>query len=260
MGEDLHRHAAALGGAVTGHRESICRGVRGLVFGGSSGIGAAVVATMAERGCEVLVASRRAKVPPGCDAKAVSCDVRDAGQVARVLREAHDGPGLEWVVNAAGVGYFAPIEERFVEQWREIAEVNLLGMLAVLATLRALDPPIGHLVQIGSLAGTRPSRTPGNDVYAATKTAGAVVLTQHREQLRAAGVRTKITLITPGYVGDTDFGRNFFTHAPDRRQPILDQFPPLAPADIANVVAYALTQPAHIELSEITIRPVDQPD
>jgi NADP-dependent 3-hydroxy acid dehydrogenase YdfG len=245
---------------VTSQREQAAAGAHGLVIGGSSGIGAAVAASMAERGYEVLAASRRGTVPPGTAAKAVSCDVRNPDQVARRVREAHRGDGLDWVVNAAGVGYFAPVEERFAEQWRDIVEVNLLGLLAILATLRTLDPPVGHLVHIGSLAGTRPSQTPGNDLYAATKAAGASLLAQHRQELRAAGIRTKITLITPGYVGDTDFARNFFAHAPDRREPILDRFPPLAPLDVARVVEYALTQPPHIELSEIVIRPVDQPD
>jgi NADP-dependent 3-hydroxy acid dehydrogenase YdfG len=258
---DLHRHAAAFGVAVTGRPGPARAGTRGLVLGGSSGIGAAVVVTMAEGGCKVVAASRRATVPPGAgaDATAVSCDVRDPDQVIRVVREVHGG-GLDWVVNAAGVGYFAPLEERFAEQWRGIVEVNLLGLLAVIAAVTMLDPPIRHLVQIGSLAGTRPSRTPGNDLYAATKAAGAALLARHRDQLRAAGARTKITLITPGYVGDTDFGRNFFAHAPERQQSILDDFSPLGPADVARVVAYALTQPPHVELSEIVIRPVEQPD
>ncbi|MGH3925721.1 MAG: SDR family oxidoreductase [Pseudonocardiaceae bacterium] len=245
---------------MTGTAEPGGAPARCVVFGGSSGIGAAVASLMAEQGCHVVAASRRATVPPGTKAAPERCDVRDAGSVARVLQDTLDGGGIDWIVYAVGVGYYAPIDERFAPQWRDILDTNFLGTLTVLAQVRMLPTPIRHFVQIGSLAGTRPSQTPGNDVYSATKAACALLLARHRAELRADGVPTKITLITPGYVGDTDFGRNFFAHAPDRRQSILDRFPPLSPADVARTVGYALTQPDHVELSEIVVRPIEQPD
>jgi NADP-dependent 3-hydroxy acid dehydrogenase YdfG len=232
----------------------------GVVLGGSSGIGAAVVDTMAKRGCQVISASRRGTAVDRPGVSAMSCDVRDAAGIAEVFARAAEAGGLDWVVNAAGVGFYAPVEERFAEQWHDILDTNVFGMLQVLSQLRALAVPVRQFVQIGSLAGTRPSRTPGNDVYAAAKTAGAQLLARHRLELRAAGVNTKVTLITPGYVGGTDFGRNFFDSAPELNQPIFDQFTPLSALDVARMVEYALDQPEHVELSEIVVRPVDQPD
>ncbi|MGH3693328.1 MAG: SDR family oxidoreductase [Pseudonocardiaceae bacterium] len=245
---------------MTGTAELGAAPARCVVFGGSSGIGAAVATLMAEQGCHVVAASRRATAPPGTNATPEHCDIRDADSVARVLQDTLDGGDIDWIVNAAGVGYYAPIDERYAPQWQQILDTNLLGTLTVLAQTRMLPTPVRHFVQIGSLAGTRPSQTPGNDVYSATKAAGALLLARHRAELRADGVPTKITLITPGYVGNTGFGRNFFAHAPDRRRPILDRFPPLSPVDVARTVAYALTQPDHVELSEIVVRPVEQPD
>lgn len=235
-------------------------GVRAVVFGASSGIGAAVVELLARDGAAVVAASRRGTAHAQAGVVAVRCDVRSAADVAGVLREALTGGGVDWVVNAAGVGFYAPLESRFAAQWQEILDTNVMGMLNVLAALRDLPRAVGHVVQVGSLAGARPSRTPGNDVYAASKAAGAMLLGRHRAGLRAAGTSTRTTLVTPGYVGSTDFGANFFRHAPDAAEPILDRFPPLSALDVASVVQYALRQPAHVELSEIVVRPVEQPD
>ena len=236
------------------------RGTRGLVFGGSSGIGAAVAALTAGHGCHVLAFSRRGSAPPGVRIAALRGDVRDPADVDRAFRAAQGRGGLDWVVNAAGVGFFAPVEEGFAQQWQHILDTNVLGTLNVLARASTLHPPLRHFVQIGSLAGTRPSQTPGNDVYSAAKAAGALLLRRHRARLRAAGIMTRVTLVTPGYVGETDFDRNFFAHAPDQQVPILDRFEPLSATDIAETVHYALTRPDHLELSEIEVRPVGQPD
>ncbi|MFJ8299079.1 SDR family oxidoreductase [Streptomyces sp. NPDC094447] len=231
----------------------------GVVFGGSSGIGSAVVRAMRARGHRVLSASRRGTSPNGGDS--VVCDIRDGDGVAEALcRASPDGARVDWVVNAAGVGYYAPFEERFGEQWQQILDTNVIGLLNLVSALRGLPVPVRNLVQIGSLAGSRPSRTPGNDVYAAAKTAGAQLLSRHREQLRASGVGTKVTVITPGYVGETDFSRNFYGHAPDLAEPLLDRFVPLSPTDVASVVEHVLLAPGQVEISEIVLRPPGQPD
>jgi NADP-dependent 3-hydroxy acid dehydrogenase YdfG len=233
---------------------------RGVVFGGSSGIGAAVAERLARGGASVVAASRRGAAAGHAGVVAVPCDVRDGESVARVLRDAALAGGVDWVVNAAGVGFYAPVLEQFAPQWRDIIETNVVGMLNVLAQLRELHRPVRHFVQVGSLAGTRPSRTPGNDVYAATKAAGAMLLARFRAELRAEGVLTRTTLITPGYVGGTDFGEYFFRHAPDKKESLFDRFAPLSPIDVAMTIEYALAQPDHLELSEIVVRPVEQPN
>lgn len=226
---------------------------RGLVFGGSSGIGAAVVIAMAEKGAAVVAASRRGTASPGA-VSGVECDVRDRSAVACALEEAGE---LDWVVNAAGVGYYAPVEAEYHAQWQAIMDTNVVGLLNILSVL---NPRLRQFVQIGSLAALRPSRTPGNDVYGAAKQAGATLMARHRDGLRRSGVLTKLTMITPGFVGDTDFTGNFFTHAPEYARPLLSDFPPLSPADVAAIVAYALDAPANVELSELVIRPLRQPD
>src|SRR5438876_6974827 len=163
-----------------------------VVFGASSGIGAAVVDLLARAGVPVVAASRRGTAVVASGVVAAKCDIRDPASVAEVLRLAGSP---DWVVNAAGVGFYAPLAGRFSPQWQEILDTNVLGTLNILAQLR--ERPVRHFVQVGSLAGSRPSKTPGNDVYAASKAAGALLLGRFRGELRAAGIRTKITLITP---------------------------------------------------------------
>ena len=132
---------------------------------------AAVAALTAGHGCHVLAFSRRGSAPPGVRIAALRGDVRDPASVDRAFRQNAQGRGgLDWVVNAAGVG-FAPVEEGFAEQWQHILDTNVLGTLNVLARASTLHPPLRHFVQIGSLAGTCPSQTPGNDVYSAAKVA-----------------------------------------------------------------------------------------
>lgn len=228
--------------------------MRGVVFGGSSGIGAAVARLRAAAGDAVLVAGRRGIVPPGCAATGMRCDVRSPEQVAAVLT----GPA-DWVVNAAGVGFYAPVAPEFATRWSEIVDTNVVGLLNLLAALGE-RPPIGQFVHISSLAALRPSRTPGNDVYAASKAAGAALVARYRAGLRAAGHRTRVSVVSPGYVGGTDFEANFYRDAPVAGPAVTAGFPPLTAADVASVVDHALSAPAHLELSEIVVRPIAQPD
>jgi NADP-dependent 3-hydroxy acid dehydrogenase YdfG len=232
-----------------------------LVLGGSSGIGAATASLLSRAGFHVAAASRRGTAPPGQDSiTRLTCDVRDPASVRAAFAAVGRSGPVACVINAAGVGFFAPFTHDHAADWRDIVDTNFLGLLHILGATEELARPLQHLVQIGSLAGTRPSKTPGNDIYAATKAAGALTLSRYREHVRRVGGRTKISLITPGYVGGTDFTRNFYRYDADEQQLNLDQFSPLSPEDVAAAVEYVLCQPTHVELSELVIRPVDQPD
>lgn len=253
-------HPAKIGKRVTEARPVETPLRTGVVFGGSSGIGAAVVERMSTKIGRIIAASRRASAPSISNVTAVFCDIREPSNVADVLQIANQSGGIDWVVNAAGVGFYAPMTKAFHAQWLNIIDTNILGTINLIAQLQTLEKPIVHYVQIGSLAALRTSQTPGNDVYGAAKAAAATLLFRHRTELRAAGNLTKITLIIPGYVGKTDFVRNYFQHLPEERKPLLNRFEPLSPMDVAATIEYALELPSHIELSEIIVRPLGQPD
>jgi NADP-dependent 3-hydroxy acid dehydrogenase YdfG len=233
---------------------------RGVVFGASSGIGAAVVARLAGQGTRLYSASRRGS----CDVdlagvSAVSADVRLYGSVAQLLRSAaSERGGLGFVVNSAGVGYYAPLGVDHSDAWREILETNILGIANICSVLLEEEVQVAHLVQIGSVAAYRVSKTPGNAIYSAAKTAAAVVLDHFRTLLRERGSETRVSLISPGLVEGTEFAQNFFRYSPDHSRPLYVAGDNLTPGDIADVVAYVLSAPQHVDIDHVVVRPTLQ--
>ena len=234
----------------------------GIVFGASSGIGAAVAARLGGVDAHVVAASRRGTTATATAGSMISatCDVRDPYSVQQTIDAAIDTGPVDWVVNAAGVGFYAPLNRGHEPQWRDILETNVLGALHILTALQSLDPPLGHLVHVGSLAAVRPSPTVGNQVYGVSKAAASTLIGRARADARSAGTMTKYTIVHPGFVGATEFTANYFRHHPDAEVPLLDRFEPLTPGDVADVVEYVLTQPENVEISEIVVRPRAQPD
>ena len=126
------------------------------------------------------------------------------------------------------------------EHWRSMVLTNVYGAaLTIRATLPALTESRGHLVLTGSVAGRR--ALPGS-LYSATKWAVTAMGEAVRQELNDTGVR--VTLVEPGMV-DT---------------PFFDQRPTdaLTPDDVARAVMYAVSQPAHVDVNEILIRPTAQ--
>lgn len=233
---------------------------RFLVFGGSSGVGREAVLRLGQLG-SVVAASRRGTVAGagGLPVSPVVCDVRSYAEVCSAVARAGDGPWRA-VVNCAGTGAFAPLDEDFALYWREIVETNLLGCLHVLSA--AVRHPAGcrDIVTVGSLAACRPSRTPGNDVYAATKAAVHRSVEDFRLRLRKDGPRSRLTLIAPGFIQGTDFGPQYFRSSPERATPLFGDFPGLDAGDVADAIVHAIRAPTHMEYGMIVLRPTGQQD
>lgn len=140
----------------------------------------------------------------------------------------------------AGFGASRGFLEESPEQWRSMVLTNVYGAaLTIRATMPALKESRGHLILTGSVAGRR--ALPGS-LYSATKWAVTAMGEAARLELNGTGVR--VTLIEPGMV-DTPF---FDTRGPDRLQP----------DDIARTVMFAVSQPAHVDVNEILVRPTAQ--
>lgn len=225
-----------------------------LVFGAAGGIGRAVVERLASRGRVVAVARRPGNGVVGADETLIA-DVRSYNEVSA----AFDAAGsADCVVNCAGVGYFAPLDGDYSRFWTEMFETNVTGMLNIMSNIQRRDDTCRDFVHIGSLAGHRPSRTVGGAVYSASKAAALPLLDHFRQSLRAAGRRTRVTLISPGFVGDTGFGRHYFESAPGRASDLYAAFPPLMPADVAAAVETALAAPEETEIGTVVLRPIGQ--
>jgi NADP-dependent 3-hydroxy acid dehydrogenase YdfG len=159
-------------------------------------------------------------------------------------------------VNSAGVMLLAPIAEATPAEWRRMIDLNLLALMHVTqAALPGMKKDGGgHVVNIASLAGR--VANPGASAYAATKF-GVVGFTEavRREVYKD---RIRMTVIEPGVVA-TELGDHITnTAAKQGLQQRLAAMEVLRAEDIAAAVTYAVTQPAHVNVNEIVVRPTDQ--
>jgi NADP-dependent 3-hydroxy acid dehydrogenase YdfG len=220
-----------------------------LITGASSGIGAATARLAVARGHRVALLARSSGVLHEFAAElggpehalAVPCDVAEFADLEAAVRTVLDGFGQIDVVFAnAGIGAARGFLNESVRRWREMVLTNVLGVaLTVRATLEALQSSHGHLVLTGSLSARRP--LPGS-LYSATKASVRAIADAAHMELDGTGVR--VTLIEAGTV-DTPFFDN-------------PQADALQPADVAETVLYAVSQPAHIDTGEIALRSVEQ--
>jgi NADP-dependent 3-hydroxy acid dehydrogenase YdfG len=220
-----------------------------LITGASSGIGAATARRAAEAGMRLVLAARSvdrlealARELGGDErALAVGCDVSDWGQQEAMVAQALERFGrLDVVFANAGFGAARGFLNDEPEHWREMVLTNVLGAAyTVRATLPALKESTGHILLTGSVAGRR--AIPGS-LYSSTKWAISGMGESLRQDVDGTGIR--VTIVEPGMV-DTPF----FDNPGEGR---------LEPDDIARAVMFAVSQPPHVDLNEILIRPTAQ--
>src|SRR4051794_4253882 len=222
-----------------------------LITGASTGIGAATARHAVDGGYRVVLAARSedklrdlAAELGGDNALAVACDVTDWGDQAALFARATEAFGRVDVVFAnAGFGGPRGFEKHDPEEMKAMVLTNVLG---VAYTIRAAMPHVrehaGHLLLTSSLAGRRPLQ---GSLYSATKYAVTAMGEAARLDLNGTGAR--VTLIEPGMV-DTPF----FDSPPSIEA--------LRPEDIARAVMFAVSQPPHVDVNEIMVRPTAQPN
>lgn len=239
-----------------------------LVTGGSRGIGAAVAVRLLAEGMRVVSCSRRQAAvadilaeadPSGERSSAVAVDVRDEASVQAAFAAARERfGGVDVLINNAGLGHAAPLAEGKVEEWREMLEVNLLGLCIctreALADMRARGG-FGQIVHIGSMAGQRVPA--GAGLYAATKHAVRALTESLRIELREAGDSIRVGEICPGFV-ETGFAAHYMKSEEKARE-IYSQFKVLEADDVAEAVVYMLSCPPHVQVHDILMRPTEQP-
>jgi NADP-dependent 3-hydroxy acid dehydrogenase YdfG len=221
-----------------------------LITGASSGIGAATARHAAKAGYRLVLAARSTdKLQALAEelggpkrAIAVTCDVTDFPQQEQMVHATLETFGqLDVAFANAGFGGPRGFLEGDPEQWRAMVLTNVLGAAyTIRATLPSLKQSVGHLLLTSSVAGRR--AIPGS-LYSATKHAVTAMAESARQDLNDSGVR--VTSIEPGMV-DTPFFDNRPANA-------------LEPDDIARAVMFAVSQPPHVDVNEILIRPVSQP-
>jgi NADP-dependent 3-hydroxy acid dehydrogenase YdfG len=220
-----------------------------LITGASSGIGAATARHAAAAGWRLALAARsRERLESlaeelGGDGRAIAvqCDVTDwDAQQQLVVRTLEAFGQLDAAFANAGFGGPRGFLNDTPEHWREMVLTNVYGAaLTLRATIPALKESGGHLLLTSSVAGRR--ALPGS-MYSCTKHAVTAMGEAARQDLHGTGIR--VTLIEPGMV-DTPF----FDDRPQNA--LLDD-------DIARAVIYAISQPPHVDVNEILVRPTAQ--
>ncbi|HDA1505678.1 TPA: SDR family oxidoreductase [Staphylococcus aureus] len=222
-----------------------------VVTGAGSGIGEAIATLLHEEGVKVILAGRNkdklqnvANQLAQDSVKVVPTDVTKKEEVDELIKIAQQTfGGLDIVINSAGQMLSSKITDYQVDEWDSMIDVNIKGTLytaqAALPTM--LEQSSGHLINIASISGFEVTKS--STIYSATKAAVHTITQGLEKELAKTGV--KVTSISPGMV-DTAITAGY--NPTDRKK--------LEPQDIAEAVLYALTQPKHVNVNEITVRPV----
>ena len=236
------------------------RGVA-VVTGASSGIGAACAGALVAAGYSVVLGARRAEriaalaaqFGPGM-ARAHRLDVTDPSSVDEFC--AAVGPECRLLVNNAGGALgLEPIEDADEDKWRTMYETNVIGTLRMTRALlgRLVDSGDGMVVNIGSVAGFEPYA--GGAGYNAAKHALRALTDVLR--IEVLGKPIRVSQIDPGMV-ETEFSLVRFDGDRERADSVYSGVTPLTAEDIAEVVTFVATRPAHVDIDQVVIRPRDQ--
>jgi clavulanate-9-aldehyde reducatase len=243
------------------------RGRKALITGASSGIGEATALAMAAEGASLAVGARRkdrldalvARIAAeGGTAVAIEADVADEDQ-ARSLVEgaAAELNGLDALVNNAGVMLLGLVQGADTGDWRRMIDVNLLGLLycthAALPIIR--DGGGGDIVNVSSVAGRVAAM--GSAAYNMTKW-GVVGFSEALRQ-EGAHIGVRVTCVEPGFVATELQGHNTNPMVVEATEKMREQIGQVLEAeDIANAIVYAVSQPPHVSVNEVLIRPTGQ--
>ena len=228
-----------------------------LVTGASSGIGAATVRALAAAGFATVAAARRLErceqLAREVGGRALRLDVTDDASVAE-LADRLDG--VDVVVHSAGGALgLDPVEKADIEQWRSMYDSNVLGVVrvtqALLPKLRASGG--GHIVVLGSIAGFEVY--PGGAGYTGVKHAVNALCRTLRLEL--VGEPIRITEVAPGLV-ETEFSLVRFGGDAERAASVYAGLTPLTAEDVADVIAFCVTRPAHVDVDHVVLKPVAQ--
>ncbi|AQA09959.1 SDR family oxidoreductase [Streptomyces malaysiensis] len=242
-------------------------GIKGKVVaitGASSGIGEATALLLAERGATVVLGARRSDriealaariAGAGGEAVPVATDVKRRAGLSRLVATARERYGkLDVLVSNAGISPISPLDDLRVEDWEEMVDVNIKGVLYGIAEALPVfrEQGFGHFVHTLSTAGL--TIVPTMSVYAGTKNAVRAISEGLRQE---AGESLRVTTVSPGY---TRTGLADSITDPDARSAIQSGMDKIAisPDAIARAIAFAIEQPAGVDVGEIVVRPTAQ--
>jgi len=236
-----------------------------VITGASSGLGEAAARMLSEQGATVVLGARRAERiealadelrAKGGKALAITTDVTNAAQVQKLVDETVNQFGkIDVIINNAGLMPQSPLERLRIDEWDQMIDVNIKGVLygiaAALPYMKAQKS--GQIINVSSVAGHKVRA--GGAVYSATKHAVRVISEGLRQEVKPYNLRT--TIISPGAVeselpnsvSEKDVAENIQQFYKDHAIPA-DSF--------ARTVIFAMSQPENVDINEILFRPTTQ--
>ncbi len=235
-----------------------------VITGASSGLGEATARHLSQQGALVVLGARRFDrirtlaaelTNDGGKALAVQTDVTDSRQVKHLVDTAIEHHGrIDVMINNAGLMPHSPLERLKIADWDRMIDVNIKGVLyGIAAALPHMQKQNGgHIINVSSVAGHKVR--PGSAVYAATKHAVRVISEGLRQEVKAYQIRT--TVISPGAIA-TELPDS--VTEPDIAESVRKLYQIAISADaFARAVAYAISEPADVDINEILFRPTRQ--
>ncbi|SRR6266481_961875 len=236
-----------------------------LVTGATSGIGEATARLLSKNNFELILCGRREdrlvrlskEFSSATEVTTLNFDVRDQDSVAKAIQSLP----LRWkkvdvLINNAGNAHgLSPIQTGDVEDWDKMIDINVKGLLYVSKEIMngMIERKSGHIINIGSIAGKEVY--PNGNVYCASKFAVDAITNGMRFDLNPYGI--KVTGINPGLV-ETEFSLVRFKGDEERAKNIYKGLQPLVANDIAELILFALTRPAHVVVADMLVLPVAQ--
>ncbi|HLN54623.1 MAG TPA: SDR family NAD(P)-dependent oxidoreductase [Bacteroidales bacterium] len=237
-----------------------------MVTGATAGFGKAIATKFAENGYDVIVTGRRKErleeleselAGKGVKVLALNFDVRSRNLVESAIGNIpQEWKNIDILVNNAGLAAgMSHIEEGNIDDWEQMIDTNIKGLLYV---TRAVSPLMvarnkGHIFNIGSIAGT--DAYENGNVYCATKAAVAQLSRTMRVDLLKHNI--KVTNVAPG-MAETEFSLVRFKGDREKADAVYKGIKPLTGKDIADVVYYTANLPEHVCINELVISPTQQ--
>ena len=235
-----------------------------IITGASSGLGETTARHLAALGATVVLGARRVDrlealvgeiTTSGGKAKAFATDVTKRSDVEALVQGAVDAYGrVDVIINNAGLMAIAPMAQLKVDEWDRMIDINIKGVLyGIAAALPHMQQQnSGHIINIASVAGIKVF-APGGTVYSGTKYAVRAITEGLRMEV---GGNIRTTLISPGAV-DSELKYGSADEASSNN--VNEFYKQAIPADsVARAIAYAIEQPAEVDISEVVLRPTVQ--
>jgi 3-hydroxy acid dehydrogenase / malonic semialdehyde reductase len=236
-----------------------------LITGATSGIGEATARLLSVNNFKLILTGRRNdrlkkltdELSLSTEVISLRFDVRDRGQTAQAIDSLQgEWKNIDVLVNNAGNAHgLAPIQTGEVDDWDAMIDINVKGLLYVSKQVipGMIERKAGHIINIGSIAGKEVY--PNGNVYCASKFAVDALTKGMRMDLNPFGI--KVTGIHPGMV-ETEFSLVRFKGDAERAKSVYQGLTPLYAADIADVILFAATRPAHVVIADMVVLPTAQ--